>query len=76
MFLLASSELRGGFCASVPEAAPEELRQALDLLEAGEMLRTEVRRIKVASYFPELEVSLPDPLLDPQALRVDVPELP
>ncbi len=69
-------ELWGCRRAPVSEPASKELSETLYLPQAGKMLGAEVGWVEVSSHLPELKVLFSDSLLDPQALRVDMPEFP
>ena len=57
---------------SASELAPEQPQQLVHLWSGLDVFREEVRGVDLSSNLPELEVSLPEALLDPERVTLNV----
>ena len=55
---------------------PIELQEAVDAVGTAEVFRKQVCRIAFPTYFAQLERFVADSLVDPQALCINVAQLP
>ena len=61
--------------APILVAAPELGEEALDAIVTAQVLCKQISRVDFTPDLEELNGAVPDPLLDPEALRIDVAEL-
>ena len=69
------AEKRCSSGASLLVATPELGKEALDAVVTAQVLCEQISRVDFAADLEELNGAVPDPLLNPKALRIDVAEL-
>ena len=71
----ASPQLRRGRSSAVDLLAAKQLEEGVDPVLANDVFYEQVRRVLLAADLHKLDTVVADPLLDPEALRVDAVQL-